>query len=74
MRETAPAAELVRLDAIRRIAPVQRLVRALELSESVRAIAISRLKELHAGRTELELMELLRGPSLAPQPTDESAA
>ena len=66
MRDTTPAAEQVRLDAIRRLEPVQRLTQALELSESVRALALSRLRELHADRTELELIELLSGPSLTP--------
>ncbi len=66
MRDTTPAAEQARLDAIRRLEPIQRLMQALELSESVRALALSRLRELHADRTELELVELLIGAPLIP--------
>ncbi len=66
MRDTTPAAEQVRLDAIRRIEPVQRLMQALDLSESVRALALARLREQHTDRTELELVELLIGAPLIP--------
>lgn len=66
MRDTTPAAEQVRLEAIRRIEPIQRLRQALELSDSVRALALSRLRTLHADRTELELVELLLGVTLVP--------
>ncbi len=66
MCDTTPAAEQARLDAIRRLEPIQRLMQALELSESVRALALSRLRELHADRTELELVELLIGAPLIP--------
>ncbi len=66
MRDTTPATEQARLDAIRRLEPIQRLMQALELSESVRALALSRLRELHADRTELELVELLIGAPLIP--------
>ena len=66
MRDTTAAAEQTRIDAIRRVEPAQRLAQALELSESVRAIALSRLRELHPDRTELELVELLTGNPLIP--------
>ncbi|MEE8115541.1 MAG: hypothetical protein V3T28_00430 [Gemmatimonadales bacterium] len=66
MRDTTPATEQARLDAIRRLEPIQRLMQALELSESIRALALSRLRELHADRTELELVELLIGAPLIP--------
>ena len=66
MRDTSPAAEQARLDAIRQIEPIQRLAQALELSESVRALALSRLRALHADRTDLELVELLIGAPLMP--------
>ncbi len=69
MRDTTPAAEEVQLDAIRRMAPIQRLVQALELSESVRALALSRLRELHPDRTDLELAALLAcAPLFPPHP------
>jgi hypothetical protein len=67
MRDTTAAAEQVRIDAIRRTEPIQRLVQALELSESVRALSLSRLRELHPDRTELELIELLIGAPLIPR-------
>jgi hypothetical protein len=66
MRDTTPAADEALLDAIRRLEPIERMIQALELSESVRALALSRLRELHAGRTELELVELLHGAPLIP--------
>ena len=66
MRDTTPAAEQARLDAIRQIEPIRRLTQALELSESVRALALSRLRALHADRTDLELVELLIGAPLVP--------
>ena len=37
MRDTSPAAEQARLDAIRQVEPIRRLTQALELSESARA-------------------------------------
>jgi len=73
MRDTSPAAEEIRLEAIRRAAPIQRLASALELSESMRALALSRLRELHAGRTELELVEMLVGSSVAWRPAPPAA-
>jgi hypothetical protein len=66
MRDTTPAAEQVQVDAIRRRLPIQRLRQALELSESVRGLALSRLRDLHADRTDLELVELLVGAPLIP--------
>jgi hypothetical protein len=66
MHDTSPAAEAVRVAAIRRLEPTQRLVQALELSESVRALALARLRRLHRDRTELELVELWMGTPLIP--------
>lgn len=66
MRDTTPAAEQARVDAIRRLDPIQRLAQALDLSESVRALALSQLRAVHADRTELELVELLVGAPLIP--------
>lgn len=71
MRDTTTAAEQVRLDAIRRVDPNQRLAQALELSESVRALALAGLRRLHPERSELELVELLVGaPLIAARPAD----
>jgi hypothetical protein len=66
MRDTTPAAEQERLEAIRRMEPMQRLRQALELSESVRALSLSRLRTLHRERSDLELVELLLGVPLRP--------
>ncbi|MGH7645959.1 MAG: hypothetical protein ACREMR_10285 [Gemmatimonadales bacterium] len=71
MRDTTAAAEQVRLDAIRRVDPSQRLAQALELSESVRALALAGLRRRHPERSELELVELLVGAPLIPaRPAD----
>lgn len=67
MHDTTAAAEQVQLAAIRSLEPVERLRQALELSESVRALALSRLREIHPDRTELELVELLLGVTLVPR-------
>jgi hypothetical protein len=66
MRDTTPAADQARLDAIRRMEPVQRLVRTLELSEWVRAVALARLRTAHPDYRDLELVELLLGRPLVP--------
>lgn len=66
MRDTTPEAEQVRLAAIRRMAPAERVRLALMLSESVRGLALARLAEAHPGRSEIELVELLLGRSLRP--------
>jgi hypothetical protein len=67
MRDTSPAAEAVRLAAIRRMEPAERLRQAFALSESVRALALARLRAAHPGRTDLELVELLLGTRLVPR-------
>ena len=66
MRDTNPTALQVQDDAIRRLEPVQRLRQTLELSESVRALVLARLRELHANRTDIELLELLINARLIP--------
>jgi hypothetical protein len=66
MRDTLPAAEQARLDAIRRVPPARRLAQALDWSESIRALELSRLRTLHPGRSDLELIELLTGARLLP--------
>ncbi len=71
MRDTTPAAERVQVDAIRRLAPIRRLAQALELSETVRAQAMARLRQRHPNRTDLELAELLSGVALIPSHPDD---
>lgn len=66
MNDTAPAAAQVQDDAIRRLDPIQRLIQALELSESMRALALSRLRQTHAIWTDVQLVELLVGATLIP--------
>jgi len=61
MRDTTRAAEQVQVEAIRRLEPDLRLRQALDLSESVRSLAVSRLREWHPERTDFELVELLLG-------------
>jgi hypothetical protein len=68
MRDTTQEAGRVQTDAIRRLAPIERLTEALALSESVRALALSRLRERYPDRTDLELVELLAGAPLRPAP------
>ena len=68
MRDTTPEAARVQTDAIRRLAPIERLAEALALSESVRTLALSRLRERYADRTDLELVELLAGAPLRRAP------
>jgi len=68
MRDTTPEAARVQTDAIRRLAPIERLAEALALSESVRAWVLSRLRERYPDRTDLELVELLAGGPLRRAP------
>jgi hypothetical protein len=66
MRDTTPDADRVRLDAIRKLPPNQRLRHALELSESVRAVALAGLRRRHPGCSDLELVEVLLARQLVP--------
>lgn len=61
--DTHADAERVRLDAIRRLEPARRLKQALDLSETARTLALVKLRTLHKGRSDRDLMELLRGAS-----------
>jgi len=56
MRDTGPAAEQVQLDALRRMAPAERIRLAFELSESVRRVTLAGLRARHPDRTDLELV------------------
>jgi hypothetical protein len=66
MRDTTPAAEQVRLAAIRRMAPAERLRQVFALSESIRGVALARLRAAHPDRTDLELVEMMLGRRLVP--------
>jgi hypothetical protein len=64
MRDTEPGAENVRLMAIRRMAPAERVRQALELSEWARNLSLAGLRERHPDSSEFELVELLLGVRL----------
>lgn len=64
LSDTSLAAEQVVLDAIRRTDPVQRMRQALALSESMRAVALDRLRTRHPDRTLLQLVALMLGEPL----------
>lgn len=49
------------------MAPVERLAQALEWSEFVRGLALTRLRKLYPQRTDLELVELMLGECLMPR-------
>ena len=66
MRDTTMAAEQVRLAAVRRLAPAERLRQMFALSESVRRLALSGLRARHPDRTDVELVEILLGERLVP--------
>ena len=64
MRDTLPSAESVRLTAIRRMAPAERVRQAFELSEWARNLALAGLRERHPACSEGELVALLLGARL----------
>ncbi|MGH7625402.1 MAG: hypothetical protein ACREOJ_08790 [Gemmatimonadaceae bacterium] len=66
MHDTSPEAAAIACAAIRRRAPAQRMRDALELSQTLRALALSRLCRLHPGDPPLVLVERLTGESLQP--------
>jgi len=67
MHDTTPAADAVRLVAIRRMAPAERLRQAFALSESMRALGLARLRQAHPQASDLELVERLLGATLVPR-------
>jgi hypothetical protein len=73
MGDTTPAAQEVRVAAIRLMETAERLRQALAWSETVRAVALARLRAMHPGRTDLELVELMTGARLTPDARPGSA-
>jgi hypothetical protein len=73
MHDTSPAAEQVRLAAIRRVAPIERLRLAFELSEAMRNLALIRLRAAHPGQSERELAGRLLGGALVPGHSESRA-
>lgn len=66
MNDTSPAAEEIQARIHRRMTGEERLVLALEMSESARELAIARLRRVHPDWTDRELRrELLRYAFLA---------
>ena len=65
MNDTRPEAADVMRAAILTTAPAERMRRALELSEQLRALSLSRLRQLHPEYSTLQLVELLTGESLS---------
>jgi hypothetical protein len=63
-RDTSRAAEAIRIAAVRRQRPADRLRQALEFSESARALALASLRRRHPERTDRQLVELLLGETL----------
>jgi hypothetical protein len=64
MRDTSPEAEAIALDAIRRRPPVERMREALELSETLRALALERWRRAYPADTVIQLVERMTGESL----------
>ena len=74
MRDTTDAAEAVRLAAVRRLTPAERLSQMFELSESMRQAALAGLRRRYPDSTDLELVERLLGQTIVPKgsrPTSE---
>lgn len=67
MPDTTPAAEAVRLAALRRMDPAARLRQVFDLSEWARSLALVRLRQVYPDQTELELVERVLGRSLVPR-------
>ncbi len=61
MTDTSPDAAAVAREAILRTPPVDRLRRALADSETMRELALSRLRLRYPERSTLELVEVLLG-------------
>lgn len=66
MRDTTAAAERVRLAAIGKLQPSERLRQVFELSEFARRLALAGLRARHPECTDLELVELYAGTRLVP--------
>lgn len=60
-RDTSRAAEAVRIAALRRRRPADRLREALQLSDTTRALALTSLRRRHPERSDRQLVELLLG-------------
>lgn len=59
MDDTTAAAELVRIAAIRDMDPVDRMRQAIVLSEWTRELALTRLRAVHPGQTDAQLVAMM---------------
>ena len=66
MRDTTPSAAAAARAALLRGTPVERMQRAMALSEQMRELSIAALRRKHPQYTTLQLVELLLGESLVP--------
>ena len=66
MHDTSPEAAAVARAAVRRRPAVQRMRDARELSETLRTLAMARLRSLHPDDSPIALVERLTGESLLP--------
>jgi len=66
MHDTSPEAAAIARAAVQRRPPTQRMRDALELSETLRWLALARLRRLHPGDSPIALVERLTGESLRP--------
>jgi hypothetical protein len=67
MRDTRPDAAAVQREAIRRMAPADRVRAVCELSDSLRAVALDALRRRHPDESMLELVARLAGEPMVPR-------
>ncbi|MDQ2667942.1 MAG: hypothetical protein M3Z05_18295 [Gemmatimonadota bacterium] len=68
MRDTTPEAAAIVRAAILRRTPVERMREALELSQTLRELAMANLRRHHPADSPIELVERLTGQSLRVSP------
>ncbi len=64
MRDTSSDAQQISLTAIRRRPPIERMQEALELSETLRTLALARWRRAYPADSTIALVERLTGESL----------
>ena len=74
MTDTSQIAADVVDAAILKLPPVERVRRALELSEQVRTLSLTRLRLRHPDCSTLQLVELMTGEALIPRASRPSDA
>lgn len=71
MPDTTPDATRVRLAAIGRLTPSERVEQVLAFSESMRRLSLARLRTRYPDHTDLQLVELLLDGALLPRAQGE---